>query len=116
MGETLLTVSFYNHYENLPMQYTEIFIAIINENFRQKKFDIFLIFAQNIDFGRGGSNEYPQSTFWSKNKKKYVHPCIPQFCYIKVVYKGVYITRTLYHYFYAIAVGGTGANCKFQTC
>ena len=37
---------------------------------------IFLIFAQNIDCGytlepprRGGSNEYPQSMFWSKNKK-----------------------------------------------
>ena len=42
-----------------------------------KIFDIFLIFAQNIDCGytleppqRGGSNEYPQSMFWSKNKKK----------------------------------------------
>ena len=65
------------HYENLPMQYTEIFIVIKNENFQQKKFDIFLIFAQSIDCGytleppcRGGSNVYPQSMFWSKNKKK----------------------------------------------
>ena len=33
--------------------------------------DIFLIFAQNID-RRGGSNEYPQSMFWSKNEKKYM--------------------------------------------
>ena len=40
-------------------------------------FFIFLIFAQNIDCGytlepprRGGSNEYPQSMFWSKRKKK----------------------------------------------
>ena len=39
-----------------------------NENFHWKIFDIFLIFAQNIDCGytlepprRGGSNEYPQS-------------------------------------------------------
>ena len=39
------------HYENLPMQYTEIFIAIKNENFQQKNFDIFVIFAQNIDCG-----------------------------------------------------------------
>ena len=45
--------------------------------FSRKKFDIFLIFAQNIDCGytleplrRGGSNEYPQSMFWSKNKKR----------------------------------------------
>ena len=36
----------------------------------QKKYDIFLVFVQNIDFGytlepprRGGSNEYPQSIF-----------------------------------------------------
>ena len=35
------------HYENLPMQYTEIFKIVKNENF----FDIFLVFAQNIDFG-----------------------------------------------------------------
>ena len=41
-----------------------------------KPYDIFLIFAQNIDCGytlepprRGGSNEYPQSVFLSKNKK-----------------------------------------------
>ena len=61
----------------------------------------FLIFAQNIDCGytlepprRGGSNEYPQSMFWSKNKKKKVYPCKPQFCYKKVGFKGVNITRT----------------------
>ena len=54
------------------MQYTEIFKDVKNENF-----DIFLIFAQNIDCGytlepprRGGSNEYPQSMFWSKNKNQ----------------------------------------------
>ena len=35
------------HYENMPMQYTEIFKIVKNEKF----FDIFLIFAQNIDFG-----------------------------------------------------------------
>ena len=39
-------------------------------------FDIFYDFAQNIDCGytlkstqRGGSNEYPQSMYWSKNKQ-----------------------------------------------
>ena len=53
------------------------FFSFKNENFQLKKFDIFLIFAQNIDCGytlepprRGGSNEYPQSMFWSKKKKK----------------------------------------------
>ena len=65
-----------HHYENLPMQYTKNFFCSKIENFHQKNFDIFLIFAQNIDCGytlepprRGGSNEYPQSMFRSKNKK-----------------------------------------------
>ena len=56
------------------------------ENFQLKKFDIFLIFAQNIDCGyklepprRGGSNEYPQSMFWSKNKKKRYTPAYRSF-------------------------------------
>ena len=74
------------HYENLPMQKTEIFLALKIENFQQKIFDIFLIFAQNIDCGytlepprRGGSNEYPQSMFWSKNKKNRYTPAYPSF-------------------------------------
>ena len=63
-----------------------------------KNCDIFLIFAQNIDCGyslepprRGGSNEYPQSMFLSRNKKTNVYPCKPQFYYIKVGFKGVKI-------------------------
>ena len=54
--------------------------------------------AQNKDCGyslepprRGGSNEYPQSMFLSRNKKINVYPCKPQFCYIKVGLKGVNI-------------------------
>ena len=60
----------------MPMQNTEIFKVVKIENYQWKMFDIFLIFAQNIDCGytlepprRGGSNEYPQSMFLSKNKK-----------------------------------------------
>ena len=59
---------------------------------------IFLISAQNIDCEyslelprRGGSNEYPQSMFLSRNKKNNVYPCKPQFYYIKVGFKGVKI-------------------------
>ena len=59
-----------SHYENLSMQNTEIFSVVKIENFQLKNFDIFLIFAQNIDCGytfeppcRGSSNEYPQSMF-----------------------------------------------------
>ena len=65
-----------------------------NENFRiKKKSDIFHISAQNIDCGYllepplwGGSNEYPQSMFLSRNKNNNVYPCKLQFYYIK---KGV---------------------------
>ena len=64
----------------------------------------FPIFAQNIDCGYmlelpwwGGSNEYPQSMFWIKNKKKCL-PHLPQFYYIKVRYKGVYISQTCFLY------------------
>ena len=69
------------HYENSPMQYTETFLAWKIENFQLKNFDIFLIFAQNIDCGyileplrRGGSNEYPHSMFWSKDKYTPAYP------------------------------------------
>ena len=62
------------------------FLALKILIFRLKKFDIFLIFAQNIDCGytlepprRGGSNEYPQSMFWSKNKKNRYTPAYPNF-------------------------------------
>ena len=38
---------------------------------------------------RGGSNEYPQSMFLSRNKKNNVYPCKPQFYYMKVGFSGV---------------------------
>ena len=69
-----------------------------HENFQMKNSNIFHIFVQNIDCGyslepprRGGSNEYPQSMFLSRNKKNNVYPCKPQFYYIKVGFKGVKI-------------------------
>ena len=58
------------------------FLALKIEIFQLKNFDIFLIFAQNKDCGyprRGGSNEYPQSMFWSKNKKNRYTPANPSF-------------------------------------
>ena len=66
--------------------------------FQIKKSDIFHISAQNIDCGyslelprQGGSNEYLQSMFLSRNKKNNVYPCKPQIYYIKVGFKGVKI-------------------------
>ena len=70
-----------SHYENTPMRSTEMFFwgVVKIKNFTGKKKDIFLIFAQSIDFGytlepprrgsSGSSNTYPQSMFLSKNKK-----------------------------------------------
>ena len=65
-----------------------------NEIFQIKILIFFNISAQNIDCGyslepprRGGSNEYPQSMFLSRNKKNNVYPCQPQFYYIKVGFK-----------------------------
>ena len=87
----------------MSVQYTAIFHGCKNDNFQMKIFDIFLIFALNIDCGytleppqQGGSNKYPQSMFWSKNKKKYVYSSKPHFFYIKVGCKGVFITQTCY--------------------
>ena len=42
---------------------------------------------------RGGSNEYPQSMFLSRNKKNNVYPCKPQFYYIKVGLRGSKLYR-----------------------
>ena len=71
----VLELYFIINYENLPMQYTEIFFSDLKiENFHQKvSFYIFIIFAQNIDCGftlepprRDGSNEYLQSMSWDQ--------------------------------------------------
>ena len=69
------------HYENTPIQiYTEHFTTK-NWKFSDKSSGIFHISAQNIDCRyslepprRGGSNEYPQSMFLSRNKKNNVYP------------------------------------------
>ena len=74
-----------------------------NENFQIKISDIFNISAQNIYCWfslepprRGGSNEYPQFMFLSRNKKNNVYPCKPKFYYIKVVFKGVKFYRHVF--------------------
>ena len=71
--------------------------------FRIKSSDIFHISAQNIDCGyslepprRGGSNEYPQSMFLSRNKKNNLYPYKPQFYYIKVGLRGSKLYRRVF--------------------
>ena len=60
--------------------------------------NIIHISAQNTDCGYslepplwGGSYEYPESMFLSRNKQNNVYSCKPQFYYIKVGFKGVKI-------------------------
>ena len=78
------------HYETRIFKYIENIITK-SCKFSGKISDIFHVSAQNIDFGyslepprRGGSNEYPQFMFLSRNVKNDVYPCKPQFHYIKV--------------------------------
>ena len=61
----------------------------------------FHIPAQNIDCGyllepprRGGSNEYPQTMFLSRNKKINVYLNKPPFYCMKMGFKGVKTSRT----------------------
>ena len=91
------------HYANTPMQYTAIFHGCKNVNFQMKTYNIFLIFAQNIDCGytlEPPNEAVLMSThnlcFRAKIRKN-VYPCTPQFHYIKVGCKGVFITRTCLH-------------------
>ena len=86
MGHAL-TVMAEIHYENRPIQIYRKCDLQKTENFQIKKnSDIFHISAQNIDCGyslepprRGGSNEYPQSMFLSRNMKNNVYPVNPSF-------------------------------------
>ena len=59
------------------MLYIAIFHGCKNDYLQKKNCDIFLIFAAKI--------------------RKNVYPCTPQFYYIKVECKGVYIIRTCLH-------------------
>ena len=94
MGFIMFYISLRKHaYSNILK-----ILQLKKENFQIKNSDIFHISAGNIDCGysleppqQGGSNEYPQSMFLSRNKKNKVYPCKPQFYYIKVGFKGVEI-------------------------
>ena len=71
----------HSHYENTPIQICRKFHLQKTKKILDKNSDIFNISAQNIDCmpRRGGSNEYPQSMFLSRNKKNNVYPWKPQF-------------------------------------
>ena len=86
----------FSHIYNISSPKTEIFQI-------KKNSDIFHISAQNIDCGcllepprRGGSNEFLQSMFLSRNKENNVYPCKPQIYYIKVGFKGSKLYRHVF--------------------
>ena len=78
------------HYENTPIQvYWKFHLQKLSFQIKVLIFFFFHISAQNMDCGYllepprwGGSNEYPQPMFLSRNKKNNVYPCKPQFYYI----------------------------------
>ena len=80
-----------------------------------KNSDIFNISATNIDCGysleppqRGGSNEYPQSMFLSRNKKNNAYPCKPQCYYIKVGLNGVKIIKACFRDEFVVSRDSSG--------
>ena len=69
-----------SHYENLPMQYTEIFLSCKN---RKCNFSAEAVLTSTHNLGFGA-------------KIRKVYPCKPQFFYIRVGFKGVFFARTCY--------------------
>ena len=95
-GKPLRNLIIRVHYEDMPISNILNILPPKDENFEIKNSNILHISAPNIDCGyslepprRGGSNKYPQSMFYNRNKKNNVYPSKPQFCYIKVYKSGV---------------------------
>ena len=78
------------------MQYTAIFHGSKNENF-YIKIDFFFIFAQNTNCGYTLEPPQGHNLCFRAKIRKNVYPCKPQFYYIKVGCKGVFIARTCLH-------------------
>ena len=73
----------------MPIQIYKDNFTSRNWKFEDKNSDIFHNSAQKHSLWyslepprRGGSNEYPQSMFMSRNKKNNIYPIKPQFYYI----------------------------------
>ena len=83
-----------------PCNIQRFFSSVKIEKFMRIFFIFFLFLLKNIDCGyslepprQGGSNEYPQSMFLSKNKKNRYTPANPSFAIYKSgVQGGIYYT------------------------
>ena len=82
----------YFHYANMPVLYTEFSYVVKIKNFDQKIFDIFLIFAQNIDCGY--TLEPPRLTlcFGAKIRKIGIPLHTPVLLYKSGVQGGIHCT------------------------
>ena len=68
------------NYKNLPMQNTKIFFNCENRKFHQKSFDIFKIFAQNIDRGYRVLTSTHTLFFGQKLRKIGISLSVSTFC------------------------------------
>ena len=92
-----------HHYENTPIQIYRKFHLRKLKFVRLKNSDIFSYFCSNIDCGyslepprRGGSNEYPQSMFWSEIRKLMYTPVNPSFTILKWDLRGSKLYRYVF--------------------
>ena len=77
---------------------------MVPKMFESLKFGLFITktrlfkYTENFTIKKkqGGSNEYPQSMFLSRNKKNNVYPCKPQFYYMKVGFRGSILYRHVF--------------------
>ena len=107
------------------MQYTEICFNYKKIKFYRKNLDILNTFVQNIYCGytfvshrRGGSNEYPQSMFYSKNKKNRYTPANPSFTIRKWGLRGYTLHRHVFLMHFQIISEGfpTFSLCYASVC
>ena len=103
--QTILMCAQRTHYENMPSQIYWKFYHQKKKKNQIKKFWYFSyycskhrlwVLVRTASPRRGGSNEYPQSMFLSRNKKNNVYPCKPQYYNIKVGFKGVKIIQACF--------------------
>ena len=100
------------HYEKKRLfKFIENFTTKKMKTFRWKILVVFIFLLINIDCGyslepprRGGSNEYPQSMFVSRNKKINVFPCNPQFYRMKVGLRGSKLYRRVFAMWFTFGI------------
>ena len=71
-----------------------------------RKILIILVLPKFVGTRRGSTKEYPQSMFWIKIRQ--VYPCLPQFYFIKVEFKGYLLHEHVILMFYSFAGGPRG--------